>query len=61
MANQALNFDTKEVLASDFNGITMLINWLNKQVLSEKIRNHTFEKLEGAFIGSYIHSGKSLH
>jgi elongation factor Ts len=27
MANQALNFDTKEAfLASDFNGITLLIN-----------------------------------
>jgi elongation factor Ts len=29
-------------------------------VLSEKITNQYFRKLEGAFIGSYIHSGNKI-
>jgi elongation factor Ts len=33
---------------------------LSKLGLSEKIRNQNFRKLEGAFVGSYIHSGNKI-
>jgi elongation factor Ts len=59
-ANQALNFDTKEAfLASDFNGITVAEKLIEQTgVIGEKIEINSFEKLSGAFIGSYVHSGK---
>ncbi len=54
MANLALNYKTKEeFLAADFNGITV----------ADKLIEQTGvigEKLEGAFIGSYIHSGNKI-
>jgi hypothetical protein len=44
MANQALNFDTKEAFLQQISTESLLlINWLSKLVLSEKIRNQTFE------------------
>jgi elongation factor Ts len=44
MANQALNFDTKEAfLASDFNGITIADKLIEQTGLSEKIRNQTLK------------------
>ena len=60
MANQALNFDTKEAfLASDFNGITVAEKLIEQTgVIGEKIEIGAFERLEGAFVGSYIHAGK---
>lgn len=60
LANQALNFDSKEAfLASDFNGITVAEKLIEQTgVIGEKIEINSFEKLSGAFIGSYIHSGK---
>ncbi|MEZ7500460.1 translation elongation factor Ts [Flavobacterium sp. Arc3] len=62
MANQALNFDTKEAfLASDFNGITIADKLIEQTgVIGEKLEIRTFEKLEGAFVGSYIHSGNKI-
>ena len=62
MANQALNFDTKEAfLASDFNGITVAEKLIEQTgVIGEKLEIRTFEKLEGAFVGSYIHSGNKI-
>ena len=62
MANQALNFDTKEAfLASDFNGITVADKLIEQTgVIGEKLEIRTFEKLEGAFAGSYIHSGNKI-
>ena len=62
MANQALNFDTKEAfLASDFNGITVADKLIEQTgVIGEKLEIRTFEKLEGAFVGSYIHSGNKI-
>src|SRR5690606_5907908 len=60
LANQALNYSTKEeFLASDFNGITVSEKLIEQTgVIGEKIEIATFEKLSGAFIGSYVHLGK---
>ncbi|QBZ96867.1 translation elongation factor Ts [Flavobacterium sangjuense] len=59
-ANQALNYATKEeFLASDFNGITVAEKLIEQTgVIGEKIEIASFEKLSGAFVGSYVHSGK---
>jgi elongation factor Ts len=47
MANQALNFDTKEAfLASDFNGITIADKLIEQTGLSEKKQIRTFDKLK---------------
>jgi elongation factor Ts len=62
MANLALNFNTKEeFLASDFNGISVADKLVEQTgVIGEKLEIRTFEKLEGAFVGSYIHSGNKI-
>jgi elongation factor Ts len=62
MANLALNFNTKEeFLASDFHGITVADKLVEQTgVIGEKLEIRSFEKLEGAFIGSYIHSGNKI-
>ena len=62
MANLALNFDTKEAfLAADFNGISVAEKLIEQTgVIGEKLEIRTFEKLEGAFVGSYIHSGNKI-
>ena len=62
MANLALNFNSKEeFLAADFNGITVAEKLIEQTgVIGEKLEIRTFEKLEGAFIGSYIHSGNKI-
>ena len=60
IANQALKFSTKEeLLASDFNGITVSEKLIEQTgVIGEKIEVGAFERLEGAFVGAYIHAGK---
>jgi elongation factor Ts len=62
MANLALKFNTKEeFLASDFHGITIADKLIEQTgVIGEKLEIRTFEKLSGAFIGSYIHSGNKI-
>ena len=62
LANQAINFDTKEAfLASDFNGITVAEKLIEQTgVIGEKIEIASFERLSGAFIGSYIHAGNKI-
>ena len=62
MANLALNFNSKEeFLAADFNGISVAEKLIEQTgVIGEKLEIRTFEKLEGAFIGSYIHSGNKI-
>lgn len=62
LANQALKFNTKEeLLASDFNGITVADKLIEQTgVIGEKIEIASFERLEGAFIGSYIHAGNKI-
>ncbi|AWI25350.1 translation elongation factor Ts [Flavobacterium pallidum] len=60
LAALAINFDSKEAfLAADFNGITVADKLIEQTgVIGEKIEVNSFEKLTGAFVGSYVHSGK---
>ncbi|KGO89794.1 translation elongation factor Ts [Flavobacterium suncheonense] len=60
LANQALNYTDKDsFLASDFNGMTVAEKLIEQTgVIGEKIEIGSFERLEGAFVGSYVHSGK---
>ncbi len=62
LANQALNYATKEeFLASDFNGITVAEKLIEQTgVIGEKIEVASFARLNGAFIGSYIHAGNKI-
>jgi len=62
LANLAINFETKEdFLAADFNGITVADKLIEQTgVIGEKIEIASFEKLKGAFIGSYIHAGNKI-
>jgi len=62
LANQAFQFTTKEeLLASDFNGITVADKLIEQTgVIGEKIEIGSFERLEGAFVGSYIHAGNKI-
>jgi len=62
IANLALNFATKEeLLAADYNGITVEEKLIEQTgVIGEKIEIGAFERLEGAFVGSYIHAGNRI-
>ena len=62
LATLALNFDTKEAfLAADFNGITVAEKLIEQTgVIGEKIEIASFERLSGAFVGSYIHAGNKI-
>jgi len=62
MAEKAINFDSKEdFLASDFGGITVSEKLIEQTgVIGEKIEIGSFEKLNGAFVGSYIHAGNKI-
>ncbi|MHC5201932.1 translation elongation factor Ts [Myroides sp. LJL119] len=61
-AELALNFNTlEELLAAPFGNITVGEKLIEQTgVIGEKIEIGTFEKLEGAFIGSYIHAGNKI-
>jgi elongation factor Ts len=61
-AEMALNFDSKEAfLAADYNGITIAEKLIEQTgVIGEKIEIRSFERLDGAFIGSYIHAGNKI-
>lgn len=61
-AEMALNFDTKEAfLAADYNGITIAEKLIEQTgVIGEKIEIRSFERLKGAFVGSYIHAGNKI-
>jgi elongation factor Ts len=62
LAALALNYKTKEeFLAADFNGITVEEKLTEQTgVIGEKIEIGSFERLEGAFVGSYIHAGNRI-
>ncbi len=62
LATLALNFDTKDAfLAADFNGITIAEKLIEQTgVIGEKIEIASFERLSGAFVGSYIHAGNKI-
>lgn len=61
-AEQAINYTTKEdFLASDFGGITVAEKLIEQTgVIGEKIEIASFKRLEGAFIGFYIHAGNKI-
>jgi elongation factor Ts len=61
-AELALNFDTKEAfLAADYKGITVAEKLIEQTgVIGEKIEIGSFERLNGSFIGSYIHAGNKI-
>lgn len=61
LANNAINFASKdEFLASAYNDAMTVAEKLVEQtgVIGEKIEIGGFEKLEGAYIGSYVHVNK---
>lgn len=62
LANQALNYADKDTfLASDFGGITVNEKLMEQTgVIGEKIEIGAFERLEGAFVNSYIHAGNRI-
>ena len=62
LAALALNFDSKEAfLATDFHGITVAEKLIEQTgVIGEKIEIGSFERLEGPFVGSYIHAGNKI-
>lgn len=62
LANLGLNYATKEaLLAADYNGISVSEKLIEQTgVIGEKIEIGAFERLEGAFVGSYIHAGNKI-
>ncbi|MGQ8869438.1 translation elongation factor Ts [Myroides sp. TSA_177.3] len=61
LAEKAINFNTKEeFLASPYNDTMTIADKCIEQtgVIGEKIEIGSFEVLEGAFIGSYVHGNK---
>lgn len=62
LAQQALNYADKDAfLASDFGGITVNEKLMEQTgVIGEKIEIGAFERLEGAFVNSYIHAGNRI-
>ena len=62
LADVALDHDSLDsFLAADFNGMSVA-DKLTEQtgVIGEKIEIGGFERLEGAFVGSYIHAGNKI-
>lgn len=62
LANIALGYDSKDAfLAADFNGLSVQ-DKLTEQtgVIGEKIEIGGFDKLNAAFVGSYIHAGNKI-
>ncbi|OYQ32209.1 translation elongation factor Ts [Flavobacterium cyanobacteriorum] len=62
LAQLALNYTTKEeFLAAPFNGITVEEKLTEQTgVIGEKIEIGSFERIEGALVGSYIHAGNRI-
>ena len=62
LAEQALAYATKEeLLASDFHGITVADKLIEQTgVIGEKIEIGAFERIEGPFLGAYIHAGNKI-
>ncbi|MFI1744478.1 MULTISPECIES: translation elongation factor Ts [Thalassobellus] len=60
LADIALNCDTKEAfLAADFDGMTVAEKLIEQTgVVGEKLEINGFEKLEAAYVGTYVHINK---
>ncbi|HEX9979954.1 MAG TPA: translation elongation factor Ts [Flavobacterium sp.] len=62
LANLAIQYNTKEeLLNATFNGLSVSEKLIEQTgVIGEKIEIGSFERLSGAFIGSYIHAGNKI-
>ncbi|WP_418121837.1 translation elongation factor Ts [Chryseobacterium sp. PTM-20240506] len=62
LAEMAIFAATKEeLLATDFHGITVAEKLIEQTgVIGEKIEIGAFERLEGPFLGAYIHAGNKI-
>jgi len=61
-ATMALNFNTKEeFLAADYKGMSVTEKLVEQTgVIGEKLEIGGFERLEAAYVGSYIHVGNKI-
>ena len=62
LATMALNFKTKEeFLAADYDGMSIAEKLVEQTgVIGEKVEIGGFERLDAAFVGSYIHVGNKI-
>lgn len=62
LAEMAITAATKEeLLATDFHGITVAEKLTEQTgVIGEKIEIGSFERIEGPFLGAYIHAGNKI-
>lgn len=61
LAELALGKTKEEFLASDFQGTTVAEKLIEQTgVIGEKIEIGSFEKIEGPFLGAYIHAGNKI-
>lgn len=62
LAEHALEADSKEAfLASDFHGMSVNDKLIEQTgVIGEKIEIGNFQKIEGPFLGAYIHAGNKI-
>ena len=60
LADKAINFNDKDAfLASDFGGMTVSEKLVEQTgVIGEKLEIKSFEKLEAAYVGTYVHINK---
>lgn len=62
LAEQAMFYASKEeFLASDFHGISVAEKLIEQTgVIGEKIEIGSFERIQGPFLGAYIHAGNKI-
>lgn len=62
LAEQAVSYSNKEeFLASDFHGMSVAEKLIEQTgVIGEKIEIGAFERIEGPFLGAYIHAGNKI-
>ena len=62
LAEQAVMYANKEeFLASDFHGVTVADKLIEQTgLIGEKIEIGSFERIEGPFLGAYIHAGNKI-
>ena len=62
LAEQAVAYANKEeFLASDFHGMTVAEKLIEQTgIIGEKIEIGAFERIEGPFLGAYIHAGNKI-
>ncbi len=62
LAEQAVAYANKEeFLASDFHGMTVAEKLIDQTgIIGEKIEIGSFQRIEGPFLGAYIHAGNKI-